>query len=563
MQTMEKMDSAAEQRIMRSLLSVVDKTKAGADPIKTMVKVASEQGYNPQIISRMCEAYNKAKSVHMLQKTSSDRRADSFPIVNARDVINQVFEPTEKTAGEFRKVPNLLTVDFSSRTLKRMEKSASDRMFGPNPLDKKAGEVSGVPDGTGPHGRGEGPGKGKADGSGMKKKDEKEDKENFDLIYDRLKKKETREKAEVEKHASDIRQQKIRIEKNINTLADILRPMSNKQIKKVAQQVFNKYDKKGDQLLSVVYAKLNKEKPEFEKTAKTTIFPLDEPFVSVVRAMEGYREYKELTTAQKKIEKQARIGDILAAAGMPSMSEAALGVAQTDPLEDKGGDNILGASLSNKLKTLDTVDTFYDVYTEDEFLRDKPVDDVLKAFNTVTSLMPSLLRDDNKRAYIPPLVKKLVSEGNRLDPLDIGRLSSIEADLAKGNKARMEETAILEQLRDTGKNNQPGIGEATIQAALAKGKVPKQPSQLFSRLSDKGSKAVQAVASIAGKGAHNTGKVSKEIAESSKDKKDKKEQRKPNVAPVSPREKKKKESEEDNAEKTPTLFRSPHRRLNP
>jgi len=43
---------------------------------------------------------------------------------------------------------------------------------------KVAGKIPGVPDGTGPYGRGLGPGKGKGDGTGLKVKKEIEEKEN-------------------------------------------------------------------------------------------------------------------------------------------------------------------------------------------------------------------------------------------------------------------------------------------------------------------------------------------------------------------------------------------------
>ena len=461
------MDSPKEQRIMNDLLAVVDRTRAGADPTEAMSKMAEMRGHTPQIIERMCEAYNKAKSVHMLQKSASSTRAEAFPLINSRDVIQNVFgQGLEKAAAEFRSVPNLLKVDFATRTQAVMEKQAAERMAGP--MEKEADEKGCEPE------------------------------ENFNLVYDRLKKREIREKGAMEKAASDIRQERIRIERTVTDLAEALRPSTNKQLNKIAQKIYNKYGQKGDQLLAVVYAKLNKEKPGFEKTAKTVIFPLAEPFISVTRAMEGYKHYSDLTSAQKKIEKTAGLAHILAAAGLPTLSEAAMEATRRDSLEEQGGTNIMGASLKNRLKKLEAIDAFYDMYTSDDYLRDQPVNDVIKSFNTVTRMMPSLMKDDAKKVYIGPMVKKLIAEGGRLDPTEMGRMASLEQELAKGEKFKQETMDAEEARRKADTPEYKGIGEQSVLEAIAKAGKPRTKTKFFSDLAGKASKGIGGAAKALG-----------------------------------------------------------------
>jgi len=486
---MEKMPSADEQRIMRSLMSVVDNTRSGADPTKAMVKVASSNGFTPEIIKRMCESYNKAKSVHMLKKTASDQRADSFPIINSDNVISAVFgQGLEKAAGEFRATPNLLKVDFHTAMIDRMEKTASDRM---DMMDKEAEKGC----------AGQEP--------------------NFDLVYDRLKKKEIREQGTLEKEASEIRQEKIRISKTVTSLAQHLRSYPNKQLNKVAQQIYNKYDAKGDQLLDVVYAKLGKDKPAFEKTAKTVIFPLAEPYVSVTRAMEGYKHYADLTSAQKKIEKSASVASILAAAGLPTINEAALAATEKDVLDDKGK-NILGSELTNRLKRLDAIDTFSDMYTRDEFLRGQPIEKVMQAFNSITSMMPSLMANDARKEQIRPLLKKLVSEGNRVDPLDISRFNEMETNMSKTDKATKENIMMDKEIKAAdraGIANAP-VGQTRLLDAIEKSKQPSKPVTAFSNLTKGVTSGLQQSLEGFDKGVQGiTGAVTK-----LKDNKDKEEQ---------------------------------------
>lgn len=394
---MNKMSSFDERAITKDLMSVVDAARAGRDASEALVKVAVDRGYTPPVVSRMCEAFNKAKSVHLLRSTPMEKRADDFKLLDAGDILKEIFDkPFEKKAAEFVKAP-------------RMPLTSAP------PVEKKAGIFSDV------------------------RPDPKRPKTDFNIIYDRLKKADISERAVIEKAAGEVRMARIKVERDVDRVASHLRPMANKEINKIAQRVHNKYGVKGDQLMAVVYAKLDKTLPSMEKTAKTTILPLDEPYLSLVGAMEGFKKYNESKNESARLEKTAVVGSLLAGLGLPSISDVAREHNKKDELDDKG-DELLGPELVNKLKSLDAVDTFVDIYAGDPFLSGRPVDEALKAYNTVVSLMPYLMESDNKKVMIAPMMRKLIAEGNRIDPLEISTYIKNESEAAKAdlNKHKTE-----------------------------------------------------------------------------------------------------------------------------
>lgn len=102
---MEKMDRATEARILSSIEKAIRLTKEGMDSSKALLKVASEDRMHPEIVKRMAEAMNVSRTRAHMRSTSVEKRAESFPLVDAHWVLDQMYPPTveipsqQKAAG--------------------------------------------------------------------------------------------------------------------------------------------------------------------------------------------------------------------------------------------------------------------------------------------------------------------------------------------------------------------------------------------------------------------------------------------------------------------------------
>jgi hypothetical protein len=91
---MEKMDRATEARILSSIERAIRLTKEGMESNKALLKIASEDRLHPEMVKRMAEAMNISRTRAHMQLTSAEKRADSFPLVDANWIIDQMYPRT-------------------------------------------------------------------------------------------------------------------------------------------------------------------------------------------------------------------------------------------------------------------------------------------------------------------------------------------------------------------------------------------------------------------------------------------------------------------------------------
>lgn len=99
---MEKMDKATESRVLRSIEKAISLTKEGMDSNKALLKVATDEHFHPEIVKRMAEAMNISRTRAHMQKESAEKRAEAFPLVDARWVIDQMYPPRVEAAAQVK-----------------------------------------------------------------------------------------------------------------------------------------------------------------------------------------------------------------------------------------------------------------------------------------------------------------------------------------------------------------------------------------------------------------------------------------------------------------------------
>ena len=113
---MEKMDRATEARILSSIEKAIRLTKEGMESNKALLKIASEDRLHPEIVKRMAEAMNVSRTRAYMQATPTEKRADSFPLVDASWVIDQMY-PRDITVPAQDKAAHWIPDEYNKVTL--------------------------------------------------------------------------------------------------------------------------------------------------------------------------------------------------------------------------------------------------------------------------------------------------------------------------------------------------------------------------------------------------------------------------------------------------------------
>lgn len=108
---MEKMDRATEARILSSIEKAIRFTKEGMDSSKALLKVASEDRLHPEIVKRMAEAMNVSRTRAHMQASPAEKRAETFPLVDAHWVIDQMYPPTVEVPAQ-QKAANWIPPEY-------------------------------------------------------------------------------------------------------------------------------------------------------------------------------------------------------------------------------------------------------------------------------------------------------------------------------------------------------------------------------------------------------------------------------------------------------------------
>lgn len=87
---MQLLDKATEERLMGLLKSAKHDINNGVSPTDAILKVAQANSLTPPFVQRMVEAVNTALQLEHL-KLASDRRAESFPLASAEEIVSQMY----------------------------------------------------------------------------------------------------------------------------------------------------------------------------------------------------------------------------------------------------------------------------------------------------------------------------------------------------------------------------------------------------------------------------------------------------------------------------------------
>lgn len=463
----KKLDKALEQSVMSAIEQIIDKTRFTPDA--DLNKVAAEtftqfDGMTPELVRRACEAYNKSKSIHTLQKRASEDRAEDIPLIDPSIVINLIYGYHKKAASAALDLP-IPALQENTLKVHGLSKVAFDLGAEPQPVDVRC-----------------------LDRQIMTATD------NLSRSIDKF-----REKISMHKQAS---------EDAIHRICSVIRRMPSKPMMKVARLAVNRYGDDGVRLMKLVGAHTSTEF-KLNKTAAAAIFPLEEPYTSVSIAIDEARSYNHFNRLLKKValtmpdlgvkeQFQEEAGE--GVRGMTSLSNvggAARGVGSAikgsaqrllDPVinfaktpmyeqltkEKKvGEEEAFDATLRNRLNQIRATQAFVDV-ASDDFTKDYPIDETMEAYNNVVGAMPDLL-DPKYSSWLKSLVRQQLVQGNVSDPATIKELQAIGKEIAKGRITDVDMAA--KQLEDRAAKYKAGLDAGRVGDILDGSRDQKAPQR--------------------------------------------------------------------------------------
>lgn len=414
----EQLSAADESRIMRALEKAAAMTRTGASPDEALIKSAKELGLNPEMTKVACQAFNKSKSVYMLSKLSADRRGEPFDLSDPEKVVSGVFE-TKQAAVKNTSLDNIMK-DFTSLGL--MTKAACATA-----LQKTASENE-------------------PKGDALR-----------DLEYKRDMREVIRALDKFDKLHGDMQMRKTAAELAVQDACDRLVRTPKAEIEKLARVVVNRYGDDGVRFMRLAQAKLGLEL-DLRKTASAAAIPAKEPYFSVVRsmeAMESYNKSKENleSVAREALKKRADVSTTmlaapigLAAGGLvtgpfdvardivPSEVSKWQQLAMGSGNQEAAINEALDPVLLKKIENMDLEDAWVDM-SKDKFIASHPRAKVLEAISDVVNVMPSMKIPHNK-PLLQAMVRKQLSQGGAIDPVEVGQLASTEKTLAQSIQER-------------------------------------------------------------------------------------------------------------------------------
>jgi hypothetical protein len=429
----EKLSAADERKVLKLIEKAVYFTRTGESPTDAMCKAASDVSVQPELLKRACEAFNKSKSIHMLSHTASDKRANSFDLVDGEAVFNRLYKDAGKDQTQSEKL-SLPSTDFAELGM---------------PFFKTAMQ--------------------------------KEASEHTTEVNDAVGIKRTLKKARNDSHliksaASIMKQVRLESEIAIDKAVDFMYHKPEGELHKVARLLVNKYGEEGETMVKILSAKLHKELP-MEKTASYAVFPFTEPYISLVKAMDRAQEYRDLK--KNFIDKAAALIDLpvqAAVAGsnvLKGYADPLVDLAKVPAIEfmtkekDTGSKalaEVLNPEMRNKLKAMDASQNFIDV-AADPYLKNYSINQIAEAYNNVTGTMPELQKPRYK-GWLSSLVRKQLVQGNTFDPNEIANLASASQAIARADSERKRSAteSVLSQ-KETAKS--PKAPSSTLGAAIA------------------------------------------------------------------------------------------------
>jgi hypothetical protein len=99
--SLSKIGKDQEKHLVHGVEKVIDLVKnAQLDPTKALVKVAQEEGFNPQEMRRIAEAYNVSRSLANQREKQGEARCEPFDLAHADKALQEMYPSSYKTQGQ-------------------------------------------------------------------------------------------------------------------------------------------------------------------------------------------------------------------------------------------------------------------------------------------------------------------------------------------------------------------------------------------------------------------------------------------------------------------------------
>lgn len=332
-------------------------------PNEAILKVASDRQYNPQFVSRMVEAFNKSKTVHVLKEAKGDDRAKPFDIADAAWVLQKMYAPEmTKAAAE---VPQVTRERSLVRQTQVMQKAAS--ALQPAPVKDPE----------------------------LRARMMKQAEDAYFYVCKKV----------MDQLHTNVQEQKYAFDQALDRIVTEIAPMPEHYLQKVARYIINGYPTTGPALLAVLSNRLSRPLPELQKTANAVVFPNREPYISISALYTAAEKMAKAEIEEQTFEKSAEEGFISGVASR-ALAEtlAGMGVAPETMAEagaasrKEKGEDVLDPNFYNKLKELDVKRAFLSLVLYDPDLKQYGMSELRKSYNDVVSTVPN--------AYQNPVVLK-------------------------------------------------------------------------------------------------------------------------------------------------------------
>jgi len=415
-----KLDSMKEQSVVTAIEKIIDNSQHNPDTDlnKIAAEVLGSSDMSPELARRACEAYNKSKSVFILQKRATEDRAEDFPLIDPAEVNRLMYGYHEKEAVALE-MPARTHTDNIPELRKKLEKVAFDPSEAPPLAD-------------------------------------------IGIIEREIHRTTVRLSYGLESLRSTAGMHKQSSEDAIHRACQVMRRLNKKALHKVARMIVNRYDENGVRLVKLIGAYIDKDMP-IKKTANAAIFPLREPYTSIAIAIDEARAFATTDGLLKKtagpvtdagigVGRQAKtsIKRLLDPALNFAKSPVYSQITKEHKVRD---DETFDATLRNRLQQLRATQAFVDI-AADDFIKDYPIDDTVKAYNNVVGSVPELL-DEKYTSWLQALVREQLVQGNVQDPNTIQQLQAIGKEIKQG---KIQDIDMATKQLEAGKGGtRPGL----------------------------------------------------------------------------------------------------------
>lgn len=374
-----------EKRIVRAVEEAISMTNNGCSPNDAIYKVASVQQFEPPVVARIVEAFNKSKSVFMLKHAAD--KTKPFELANTQDILGRIYRPVEKAAAaEPDRLPDF---DFSLLgVMPEMEKTA--RQAETIPVHSAAIRFEKF--------------------AGFCHK----------VLY--------------ELHNRKI-QKRHAFNEALKEAAEQLRELPDPVFAKIAQNVVNAYPKTGPLLMELLAINTRKPWAPMQKTANTAIFLAKEPYLSISRLYDTARAYNVAKSTELALQKQAEEGGNSFKAFLGGLAGAGMG-SKVDEGGDKGKSNPLdqvSPATFNKLKELEARQSLMNLMIFDDDLKPYPWPKLVTAYNEAVSVVPDAYK---RPTVLKNMMLQHLASGGIKDPATMRAEVAMGRDIAMADKAK-------------------------------------------------------------------------------------------------------------------------------